>query len=110
MRHADVGVASIRREPVALSDIALTGVCEISKILASSARLEMTLASVLNVLSSFMQMRDGVIALLDDDDTPEVVVGAGWHENTEGQFRPRIPEKAIGPGRGSNARPASRRS
>jgi Nif-specific regulatory protein len=110
MRHADVGVASIRRESVALSDIALTGVYEISKIIASSARLEMTLASVLNVLSSFMQMRDGVIALLDDDDTPEVVVGAGWHENTEGQFRPRIPEKAIGPGRGSNARPASRRS
>jgi hypothetical protein len=42
----------------------------------------MTLASVLNVLSSFMHRRDGVIALLDDDDTPEVVVGAGWHENT----------------------------
>ena len=89
-------VAGTHREPAALSEIALTGVYEISKILASPARLEVTLANVLNLLSSFMHMRDGVIALLGDDGTPEMVVGAGWREDAEGQFRPRIPEKAIG--------------
>src|SRR6516225_775945 len=85
-----------RREPAALSEIALTGVYEISKILTSPARLEVTLANVLNLLSSFMQMRDGIISLLDDDSLPEIVVGAGWREDAEGHPRPRIPEKAVG--------------
>ncbi len=85
-----------RRESAALSEIALTGVYEISKILTSPARLEVTLANVLNLLSSFMQMRDGIISLLDDDGLPEIVVGAGWREDAEGQPRPRIPEKAVG--------------
>jgi Nif-specific regulatory protein len=84
------------RQPSALSEVALTGVYEISKILASPMRLEVTIANVLNLLSSFMQMRDGVIALLDDDGTPEIIVGAGWREDEDGQFRRRIPEKAIG--------------
>ncbi len=106
MLHTDLETNAGRREPLvrepgirepgAQSEIALTGVYEISKILTSPARLETTLANVLNLLSSFMQMRDGVIALLDDDSTPEIVVGAGWREDGAGHFRPRIPEKAIG--------------
>jgi Nif-specific regulatory protein len=88
--------AAARREPAALSEIALTGVYEISKILTSPARLEVTLANVLNLLSSFMQMRDGVISLLDDDSLPEIIVGAGWREDANGPPRPRIPEKAVG--------------
>ena len=84
------------REPAALSDIALTGVYEISKILTSPARLEVTLANVLNLLSSFMQMRDGVISLLDDDSLPQMTVGAGWCADASGHPRPRIPEKAVG--------------
>jgi Nif-specific regulatory protein len=96
MLHTDLEGNSDRPVPAALSEIALTGVYEISKILTSATRLEVTLANVLNLLSSFMQMRDGVIALLDDDGTPEIVVGAGWREDTQGQFRRRIPEKAIG--------------
>jgi Nif-specific regulatory protein len=84
------------REPAALSDIALTGVYEISKILTSPAPLEVTLANVLNLLSSFMQMRDGVISLLDDDSLPQMTVGAGWCADASGHPRPRIPEKAVG--------------
>jgi Nif-specific regulatory protein len=84
------------REPAALSEIALTGVYEISKILTSPARLEVTLANVLNLLSSFMQMRDGVISLLDDDSLPQITVGAGWCEDASGHPRPRIPEMAVG--------------
>jgi Nif-specific regulatory protein len=82
-------------QPVPLSEIALTGVYEISKILTSANRLEAALASVVNVLSSFMQMRHGVIALLEDDDTPEIIVDAGWNEDGGGRYRGRRPEKAI---------------
>jgi Nif-specific regulatory protein len=96
MLHTDLAASRAVRETTALSEIALTGVYEITKILTSPARLEVTLANVLNVLSSFMQMRDGVIALLDDDGTPDIVVGAGWCEASPGEFRPRLPEKAVG--------------
>jgi Nif-specific regulatory protein len=96
MLSTDLDKNASRREPAALSEIALTGVYEISKILTSPARLEVTLANVLNLLSSFMQMRDGVISLLDDDSLPEIIVGAGWCEDAEGHPRPRIPEKAVG--------------
>jgi len=42
---------------IQLSEIALIGVYEISKILTAPTRLETTLANVLNLLSSFLQMR-----------------------------------------------------
>jgi Nif-specific regulatory protein len=96
MLHTDLEANRTNREPAMLSEIALTGVYEISKILTSPARLELTLANVLNLLSSFMQMRDGVIAVLNDDGTPDIVVGADWCEEAPGRFRPRIPEKAVG--------------
>ena len=88
-------ISSRTSQPVPLSEIALTGVYEISKILTSANRLEAALASVVNVLSSFMQMRHGVIALLEDDDTSEIIVDAGWNEGGSGSYRGRRPEKAI---------------
>ena len=99
MAHGDLKVAPRTSQrpsqPVPLSEIALTGVYEISKILTSANRLEAALASVVNVLSSFMQMRHGVIALLEDDDTPEIVVDAGWSEDGAGRYHGRMPKKAI---------------
>ncbi len=47
--------------PIPLSDIALTGIYEISKILSAPSRLEATRARVINLLSSLQQMRHGVI-------------------------------------------------
>src|SRR5208282_6252574 len=44
---------------------------------------------------SFMQMRHGVIALLEDDDTPEITVDAGWSEDSAGRYCDRMPKKAI---------------
>ncbi|MDB5655793.1 MAG: Nif-specific regulatory protein [Tardiphaga sp.] len=82
--------------PVHLSEIALTGIYEISKILNAANRLETTLSNVLNVLSSFLQMRHGVISLLSDDDIPEITVGIGWNEGADDRYRSRIPEKVIG--------------
>lgn len=81
---------------IPMSEIALTGIYELSKILNSPARLEITLSNVLNVMSSFMQMRHGVISLLADDGIPDITVGAGWNEGTDSRYRARLPEKAIG--------------
>ena len=82
--------------PVPLSEIALTGIYEISKILNAPNRLETTLSSVLNVLSSFLQMRHGIISLLADDDVPDITVGIGWNEGTDERYRARLPERVIG--------------
>lgn len=79
--------------PKHLSEIALSGIYEISKILVAPNRLERTLANVLNLLSSFMDMQNGTVVLLDDDDTPEMVVGAKWTE--EGETSQRLPQKAL---------------
>jgi Nif-specific regulatory protein len=81
--------------PRALPEIALTGVYEISKILTTTQRLETMLSSVVTVLSSFLDMHHGTIALLDDDGIPDIVVGAGWTQDISARFRQHLPEKAI---------------
>lgn len=85
--------AAGRRIP--LSDIALIGVYEISKILTAPTRLETTLANVVNLLSSFLQMRHGTIVLLGDDGVPDVAVGADWSEQAANRRPPRFPQRAI---------------
>ena len=81
---------------IPLSEIALTGIYEISKILNAPNRLEATLSNVLNVLSSFLQMRHGVISLLADDDIPDITVGIGWNEGADERYRASLPETAVG--------------
>ncbi len=78
------------------ADVALYGVYEISKLLTSPTRLEVTLAKVMHLLSSFLDMRHGLIALLGNDNGPQVVVGSGWSEATARQYFDKIPERAIG--------------
>ena len=78
------------------AEVQLYGVYEISKLLASPARLELTLAQVVQLLSSFLDMRHGLIALLSEAGTPEIVVGAGWSEATARDYFERLPERAIG--------------
>jgi Nif-specific regulatory protein len=80
---------------VPLNEIALTGIFEISKILAAPSRLEVTLANVVNLLQSFLQMRHGVVSLLADDGIPDITVGAGWSEGSDERYRMRLPQKAI---------------
>ncbi|VTZ25187.1 Nif-specific regulatory protein [Methylocella tundrae] len=74
----------------------LVGVYEISKLLASVNRLEVNLAGVLGLMSSFLDMRHGLIALLDKTGKPEIVVGSGWSENNAKVYFDRLPERAIG--------------
>ncbi|MCP3396985.1 nif-specific transcriptional activator NifA [Bradyrhizobium sp. CCGB20] len=78
-----------------LNEIALRGVLEISNMLASPSRLEVALASVIDLLQSSLQMRHGVVSLLADDDVAEIAVGAGWSEGSDERYRMRLPQKAI---------------
>ena len=64
-------------------------------ILTSPSRLEVTLANVVNLLQSFLQMRHGVVSLLADDGIPDIAVGAGWSEGSDERYRMRLPQKAI---------------
>ncbi|WP_445222336.1 nif-specific transcriptional activator NifA [Bradyrhizobium sp. Pa8] len=80
---------------MSLNEIALRGVFEISNMLASPSRLEVALASVVDLLQSSLQMRHGVVSLLADDDVPEITVGAGWSEGSDERYRMRLPQKAI---------------
>ena len=89
-------VPSARRQPShTRADIALRGIYEISKVLAVPGRLESTLANVLTLLSSFMDMRHGLVTLIDEDGTPVNVVGIGWSEERAGAWFGRLPELAV---------------
>ncbi len=85
-----------RAGPARSSDVALYGVYEISKLLTAPGKLEVTLAKVLQLLSSFLDMRHGLIALLGENGSPEIVVGSGWSEATAKRYFDHLPERAIG--------------
>src|SRR5271166_5284682 len=78
------------------ADIALVGIYEISKLLAVPARLETSFSAVLQLLASFLDMKHGLIALLDDKGAPEMVVGSGWSDANAKRHFDRLPERAIG--------------
>lgn len=94
-RTARAGAKPAGPEPKQLNEIALIGIYEVSKILAKPARLETMLSNVLNLLSSFLEMQHGTIVLFDDDDVPDVVVGACWTEEVAAQGHVRLPRKAL---------------
>jgi len=50
----------------------------------------------MHLLASFLDMRHGLIALLDEHGAPEVVVGSGWSEATARRYFEHVPERAIG--------------
>ncbi|MEJ2124392.1 MAG: nif-specific transcriptional activator NifA [Alphaproteobacteria bacterium] len=78
-----------------LSEVTLSGVYEISKILVAPAKIETTLANVLNLLSSFMDMRNGTIMLLNDEDVPDIVIGTCWSAEVATMNRQSLPQKAL---------------
>jgi Nif-specific regulatory protein len=56
----------------------------------------MALSAVINLLASFLDMNNGLIALLDEEDRTSIVVGAGWSEATAREHFERLPEQAVG--------------
>ncbi len=73
----------------------MMGIYEISKILNGAARLDETLASVVNVLSSFFDMRLGLIVILDGAGEPEIIATAGWSTGAEGKPIETLPRAVI---------------
>ncbi len=63
------------------SALSLISIYEISKILSSSLALDKTLHEVLNILSSYLQMRRGMVSLVGEAGQLEVVAAHGM--NTE---------------------------
>jgi Nif-specific regulatory protein len=98
VQNGQLAKAGSDRRPhgVRRADIALMGMYEISKLLAVPARLETSFSRVLQLLASFLDMRHGLIALLDERGVPEMVVGSGWSDATARRYFDRLPERAIG--------------
>nr|WP_103220482.1 nif-specific transcriptional activator NifA [Roseibium marinum] len=77
------------------SDIGLFGIYEISKLLNEPARLESVLASVANVLSSFLQMRLSMIVILDEAGDPEIVATADGVDGSGARRTDTLPQVVI---------------
>jgi Nif-specific regulatory protein len=77
------------------ADTALLGVYEISKILTAPARLEQALANVVSVLSSFLDMKLGMITILDQKGDPEIVATSGWIRHDQTKPIDTLPAKVI---------------
>jgi Nif-specific regulatory protein len=78
------------------AETALHGIYEISKVLAVPGRLETTLSNVLILLSSFVDLERGMIAILDDSGQPGLVVDQGWSGGGARSHFDRVPEQAVG--------------
>ncbi|WP_176085658.1 nif-specific transcriptional activator NifA [Martelella sp. HB161492] len=87
--------ANTTQRPARTADISLSGIYEISKILAEPARLELTLANVVNILSSFLQMRGGAIVVIDENGLPELSAIAGTSLPTDTEHSPPVPQAVI---------------
>ncbi|MUT27134.1 MULTISPECIES: nif-specific transcriptional activator NifA [Mesorhizobium] len=86
-------------EAVRNADGLLKGIYEISKILTAPARLEITLANVANILSSFVQMRHGAIVVLDPEGQRQISVSSGGTVPGAGSVVPQaIIDKIVATG------------
>ncbi|ARM91381.1 Nif-specific regulatory protein NifA (plasmid) [Rhizobium sp. CIAT894] len=72
-----------------------SGIYEISKVLTAPARLEITLANVVNVLSSFLQIRCGAIVVLDAEGQPEIAATGDIPPSSQSAARGVIPKAVI---------------
>ncbi|MER9419427.1 nif-specific transcriptional activator NifA [Mesorhizobium sp. M0306] len=95
-RVDEVAPRDTRPEPPIKSmpqaDIALRGLYEISKVLTAPSELEITLANVVNILPSFLQMRHGAIVVLDAEGEPEIAATAGNTHAPQSGTRRVIPQ------------------
>jgi Nif-specific regulatory protein len=78
------------------AEIALYGVYEISKYLTAPLKMEVTLARVLHLLSSFLDMRHGLIALFAEDGSLEMVSDSTGIEESARRYYAEFPEQAFG--------------
>jgi Nif-specific regulatory protein len=67
----------MRGDDIGSSSLSLISLYEVSKILSSSLDVEKTLYDVLNLLSSYLQMRHGLVALQDGQGEVRVTAASG---------------------------------
>ena len=94
-RGAIAGSAKVVRRRRPSPDIALLGLYEISKILSGASRLDQTLGNVVNVLTGFLDMRLGMIVILDADGEPEIIATAGWASEPKGKPIETLPHEVL---------------
>jgi Nif-specific regulatory protein len=78
------------------AQIALYGVYEISKFLTAPTPIEGMLSQVLQLLSSFMDMRHGLIAVLDDEGALDLAADSSGLEKSARRYFAQLPEQVIG--------------
>lgn len=98
-RVHEVGPRDNRPEPpiksMSQADILLRGIYKISKVLTAPSQLEITLANVVNILPSFLQVRRGAIVVLDAEGEPEITAIAGNTHPPQSGTRRAIAQAAI---------------
>ena len=77
-------------------EMALYGIYEISKILCGPGSLQEILVTTLSVLKSFLDMGNGLIALLDETGRAEMVVSGSFGSAHARRYFEALPERAIG--------------
>lgn len=81
---------------VSKNNIQLVTVYEVSKILNSSLDLHKTMRSVLNVLSSHLQMLRGMVALVEENGDLQVIAATGMEQDNIAQGRFKRGEGVMG--------------
>jgi Nif-specific regulatory protein len=92
----DAIVLDPSRRPTGRAEMAIYGIYEISKILCGPGSLQEILSTTLNVLKSFLDMGNGLIALLDGNGEAETVVACSLGAAEARRYFAALPEKAIG--------------
>jgi len=92
---ATTSVVTERPQP-GRAEMSLYGIYEISKILCGPGSLEDILVTTLSVLKSFLDMGNGLIALLDQAGEADIVVSGSFGRAEARQYFAALPEKAIG--------------
>ncbi len=77
-------------------NLELIAIYEISKILSSSLDLQQTVREVLNVLSSCLKMRRGMVSLVHDGDELHVIGASGLSQTAIQRARYRVGEGITG--------------
>ena len=97
MQRADIMPSNETAPPIpGRSEMALYGIYEISKILCGPASLQESLVATLSVLKSFLDMGNGLIALLDAAGEAELVVSCSLGHDGARRYFDALPERVIG--------------
>jgi Nif-specific regulatory protein len=77
------------------SELALQGVYALSKILSAPGSLEQVLSRALGVLGQHLDMRQGLIALVDRKGKASAAVGQGWIDESALDRLAALPERLV---------------